>query len=187
MKTSIEIFKEFVFLFCSLCKAKFFQNLFCLIFVQGIVFALCSASFSSAFALEIRKHQNFSKNLAGFLLSGRIEEGDANRVLAVFEQFLDTPNRAAYLASPGGNLIEGIKLGLVFNRLRVKTVIEGKQICASACALAFLGGRDSKGFPWRSSSSDSVLGLHAFSSPKSRDMNSDDTQKIVALILEYGG
>lgn len=137
-------------------------------------------------AIEIRKHQNFSANLAAFLLSGRIEEGDASKVAAIFKKYMDVPNRAAYLASHGGNLFEGIKLGLVFNSLRVKTVIEGKQICASACALAFFGGRDSRGNPWRSSSNDSLLGVHAFRNPRSKDMNSDDTQKIVALILRYG-
>jgi hypothetical protein len=49
-------------------------------------------------------------------------------------------NIAIYLASLGGNLYEGMELGLYFRQNRIKTVVEGGQDCASACALAFLGG-----------------------------------------------
>jgi hypothetical protein len=50
-----------------------------------------------------------------------------------------------------GSLIEGLKLGYLFKDMRIKTVVEGdrpKNLCASACALAFLGGHDSQGRPW---------------------------------------
>jgi hypothetical protein len=35
------------------------------------------------------------------------------------------PNTAIYLSSPGGSLIEGLKLGYLFKEMRIKTVVEG--------------------------------------------------------------
>jgi hypothetical protein len=62
-------------------------------------------------------------------------------------------------------LIGGLKLGYVFKEMRMKTVVEGERpnnLCASACALAFLGGHDPQGRPWRSSTTSSLLGYHQF-------------------------
>ena len=92
----------------------------------------------------------------------------------------------AYLASPGGNLYEGMKLGLFFRQHRIKTVVEGGSDCASACALAFLGGTDSEGRPWRSSSSNSRLGFHAFRGISERAINEDEVQRTAADRLRYG-
>jgi len=89
------------------------------------------------------------------------------------------------LASPGGNLYEGMKLGLYFRQERIKTIVEGGEDCASACALAFLGGTDTKGQPWRSSSTNSRLGFHAFRGIE-KTASSDDVQLIVADMLRYG-
>ena len=86
----------------------------------------------------------------------------------------------AYLASPGGNLYEGMKHGLLFRQHRIKTVVEGGSDCASACALAFLGGTDSEGRPWRSSSSNSRLGFHAFRGISERAINEDEVQRTAA-------
>ncbi|GGF71967.1 hypothetical protein GCM10007301_34650 [Azorhizobium oxalatiphilum] len=68
---------------------------------------------------------------------------------------------------------------------RIKTVVEGGEACASACAIAFLGGTDSDGKPWRSSSTDSRLGFHAFRGI-SDTMDSDQVQVVVVDMLRYG-
>lgn len=46
------------------------------------------------------------------------------------------------LRSPGGLLEHGYKLGELFRRSRVRTKVGAGNICASSCALAFLGGVD---------------------------------------------
>lgn len=46
-----------------------------------------------------------------------------------------------YLNSGGGLLKDGFKLGYVFRKNSAYTIVTNKQTCASACALAFLGGR----------------------------------------------
>lgn len=46
-----------------------------------------------------------------------------------------------YLNSAGGLLADGYKLANTFRKYDVATALMGKQVCASACAIAFLGGQ----------------------------------------------
>jgi len=46
-----------------------------------------------------------------------------------------------FLNSKGGLLNDGYKLGQTFKKYQVTTVITRGQLCASSCAIAFLGGR----------------------------------------------
>ena len=96
------------------------------------------------------------------------------------------PNTAIYLSSPGGSLIEGLKLGYLFKEMRIKTVVEGDRpnnLCASACALAFLGGHDSQARPWRSSTTSSLLGYHQFYCGDGQQCR--DEQAAVSVILRF--
>ena len=79
-----------------------------------------------------------------------------------------------------------MRLGLYFHLNKIKTVVEGGQDCASACALAFLGGTDNAGLPWRSSSTNSRLGFHAFRGIAEKAASNDNVQSIVADMLRYG-
>lgn len=147
---------------------------------------LCWLSFesSTAWSLEFTIHKNNSRTLTAILASGPVENLDVERLDNLLSQIPKRPNTAVYLSSPGGDLYEGMRLGSYFRERRIKTVVEGGRSCASACAIAFLGGTDNKGDPWRSSSTDSSLGFHAFRSVSQLD--ADATQRIVADILRYG-
>jgi Clp protease len=46
-----------------------------------------------------------------------------------------------YLNSSGGLLKDGFKMGELFNKYQVSTRVINNQVCASACAFAFLGGK----------------------------------------------
>lgn len=48
--------------------------------------------------------------------------------------------KTVYLNSQGGNLADGYRMGEIFRANKVRTIITGRQVCASACAIAFLGG-----------------------------------------------
>jgi ATP-dependent protease ClpP protease subunit len=48
--------------------------------------------------------------------------------------------RAVYLNSRGGSLFHGLLLADVLRFHEVETIVLGNQLCASACAVAFLGG-----------------------------------------------
>jgi hypothetical protein len=124
--------------------------------------------------------------VTAILAVGEIEEGDVERLQTMLTSQPRRVTTAIYLASPGGSLFEGMRLGRYFKAQHVKTVVEGGQICASACALAFLGGHDNDGNPWRSSSTNSKLGFHAFSTPGAPLQDEGDTQLVVSKVLQYG-
>lgn len=60
-----------------------------------------------------------------------------------------------YMNSPGGTLQDGYAIGAVFRKRGVATRVTDRQVCASACAVAFLGGR------FREVSFDGKLVFHA--------------------------
>lgn len=136
-------------------------------------------------ALEFSEHQNNSPSLLAILGIGEIENGDADKLDKILRKFPKKKNTVIYLKSKGGSLHEGMRLGRYFQKHRIKTVVEGNSVCASACALAFLGGTDITGSSWRSSSDNSLLGFHAFSA-RTKNLDTDLVQKIVAEILAYG-
>ena len=96
------------------------------------------------------------------------------------------------LSSPGGNLFEGMALGEAIRRARFNAVVGRGTTCASACALAFLGGtaRYATGTgPGRTLEFGGWLGFHGFrfSDDKLVLLNeSVETSRVVTgLILEY--
>lgn len=62
---------------------------------------------------------------------------------------------SVFLSSGGGYLSDGYKLGDLFKQYQVNTVITGGQVCASSCAIAFLGGK------FRTMAYDAKLLFHA--------------------------
>jgi len=149
--------------------------------------SFCMMGAYGGMALEYRVHPgNKSKTLTAVLATGEIMQGDTVRLGTFLDSLPKRKNRAIYLASPGGNLLEGMALGKFFQERHIKTIVEGGQVCASACALAFLGGTDNDGQPWRSSSTNSLLGFHAFRSSGTENISSDDVQRVVALMIAYG-
>jgi hypothetical protein len=162
----------------------------------GLIGVILLALTSSAVcALEFRRHNVDSPRLNAISARGKIVEGDTERLVQYIEELPNKANTAIYLASPGGNMIEGIKLGYLLQQMRIKTIVEGdppNNFCYSACALAFLGGHDSTGGPWRSSTTNSHLGFHQFYCVNESGRESKcvadvgDTQRFVAFLLEYG-
>lgn len=122
----------------------------------GILIAFAS---SRALAAEIKVDPSVPNGL-GAVLEGRIEAGDFERIL----QFIEGDHHFAhlYLASPGGNLIEAIRIGSLLRQLRVSTTIPSKPLtrqswlatvtlhdlkvdradyqCAGACFFIFVAG-----------------------------------------------
>ena len=45
-----------------------------------------------------------------------------------------------YLSSCGGRLVDGFSMGNQFRQISANTYVNGEAICASSCAIAFLGG-----------------------------------------------
>ena len=138
------------------------------------------------FGLEFTIHENNSFSLNAIKAMGKIEINDSEKLHKYLSALKSKKHIAIYLNSGGGSLYGGMQLGRYFKKHHIKTVIEGYSICASACALAFLGGRDYKGEKWMSSTTTSKLGFHSFSYTHSKYEDMDRTQKTVSDILKYG-
>jgi hypothetical protein len=84
--------------------------------------------------------------------SGPFRQGDAEAMRELLAR-LEGQSKAApgaplatvELSSLGGDLNEGLKVGYLFRDFNVATVVRKKDICLSACALAFLGGTSAHG------------------------------------------
>lgn len=116
-------------------------------------------------AATISRIENGRPGTATFLLSGPIQSGDTQRMRAALARVSPGTAVSVLLESPGGHLAEGLMLGVLFHESKVTTVVRGDgAICYSACALAFLGGRDARtGQPMRVKMSEGKLGFHQFS------------------------
>ena len=144
-------------------------------------------------ALEISKHASDSAEVNAILLKGGVEDGDTFDLKVYISKLPKKPTVIVYLNSPGGNLREGMRLGRFFFDNKIETAVETKTACASACALAFLGGRDDAGKPHRTKASNSGLGFHSFSRDfDNKNYSADDlkivvqqTQTQVFLVAEY--
>lgn len=71
------------------------------------------------------------------LITGELVRGDAQRFTEVALSHRDA---TVVLASPGGNLQAGIDIGEAARLLDMRTMVPDNAVCASACALAWLGG-----------------------------------------------
>lgn len=82
-------------------------------------------------------------------MTGMIEDGDADRLRALLSELRRSTARAPTkplavieMSSIGGDIIEAMKLGYLFQEFGVATLVRAGQSCLSACALAFLGGAE---------------------------------------------
>lgn len=102
-------------------------SLFCL--------SIC-LSFSRTEAAEITVHET-GKAVYLIAIRGEITDGDASR----FERIAAlVDNGAVLLESPGGLLLEGLRIGQRIRENGYSTGVAPETECASACALIWLGG-----------------------------------------------
>ena len=119
----------------------------------------------------------------GWLCAERIyAEGDiSSKTAKNFRAFVQNHSGKAWtvsLDSPGGSLLGGMELGIEIRRQRHLTEILDEQTCASACAIAFLGGVQ------RSFDRRGRYGIHQFSST-SGSAGDGATQVTVAVLAKY--
>lgn len=79
---------------------------------------------------------------AVLLLSGEVTTGDAARLKNLLTASLASGKAASAirLDSPGGNLVEAVKLAAVVHRARIATVVVAGATCAGACFVALIAG-----------------------------------------------
>jgi hypothetical protein len=97
----------------------------------------CSAASAATLTATISKE---SKTVVS--LNGKIVEGDADKL----REIIKSENRAVrlvsgvHLNSPGGLLLEGLKLAAIIRYAKISTIVANGGRCASACFVAFAAG-----------------------------------------------
>jgi hypothetical protein len=145
--------------------------------------AMLGAVAQPAAAIEFTQHPSDSPEVNAILLKGRIDDGDTFELQVYIANLPKKPTLVVYLDSPGGNLREGMRLGRFFHQAKIETVVEAKTRCTSACALAFLGGRDNvTGKLKRTKSTTGAVGFHSFS--REFDKDRSYTAQDLAYVLQ---
>jgi hypothetical protein len=156
----------------------------------AVVFGATASS-----ALEFAKHPADNATVNAIEVKGNIETGDAVALQAYIAKLPHKTVTVVYLNSLGGSLEEGMALGRLFHRARIRTAVVGTDvICRSACSTAFLGGRDADtAEPWRVKGSTARLVFHSFEIEwgdkeyTAQDMGNAiaHTQKITLAMADY--
>ena len=158
----------------------------------GIYIGEGGGSYRSRFLRATWEHLPVSRVIE---ISGVIEKGDTDRlkVLVAASGFseciaegLCPYNNTISLNSPGGNLVEALKLGEFIAAQNFATLIAKGAVCESACALTFLGGYTNyEGFffPRRYVHETATLGIHRpyFRLPE-RTYSSEEVGNIVEIV-----
>jgi hypothetical protein len=150
----------------------------------------------AAAAAKITRIETGSPNTVTFRLYGKMVGGELQALQAEVAKLPPGQRVALVLESPGGLIAEGLKLGRYFHDAKIATfVFAGGNGCHSACALAFLGGRDAAtGKRLRVMMSGARLGFHQFSAKfdpaktyRQKDMNRvvADAQRVMDSIVGY--
>ena len=149
-----------------------------MLFVRLFVFITCLVTLNVARALEANitpTVDQWGTRSVIIHLSGTIENGDLERLVQLHDRLsadlgfcgseLGEVTCEITFNSTGGNLVEGMKLGLWINEEYIPTRLKAGDICASACTLAFLGGRKRYAVasaPHRVIEAGSHLGFHGY-------------------------
>ncbi|MFZ5782684.1 MAG: hypothetical protein ACOY4R_20985 [Pseudomonadota bacterium] len=129
--------------------------------------------------------------------TGRIEEGDADRLRGILEQVRrnapqrgDEPLAMIELSSLGGDLLEGLKLGYMLREFEVGTIVRKADICLSACALFFLGGTANRlpprALPSRTIEIGGQVGFHSFYTDPALIERETDGNAVAGIVRGFG-
>jgi hypothetical protein len=129
-----------------------------------------------------------NRNYLGYNLiyaSGHIKNGDLERLKNRYYSLPNNKQTIVVFNSYGGELYEGLNIGRFLKRNHIGSAVRRNGICASSCALAFLGGRAKNGkrlmiLPYSSS-----LGLHSFYYKNGNYVKLEKVQEDLANILSY--
>jgi len=115
-------------------------------------------------AADLRRIKIGVPDIEVFHYQGQVTSGDALRLQSEIAKLAPNKRVAILLNSVGGAYEEGKALGRLFYNAKISTFVLGNGgLCLSACAMAFLGGRDLvTGEPLRAVIQGGSLGFHQF-------------------------
>ena len=104
------------------------------------LFVIVLFFFAPIFCLAAEFSKSASRNDGPdiILVDGQLSIGDEKQFISAA---LNSENAIVVFQSPGGNLFAGIEIGKAIRLKGFSTFVPDGVQCASACALAWLGGR----------------------------------------------
>ena len=152
-------------------------------------FLLCIGAPSSQ-AATVKRLEAGRSDIAIFMIDGNLAGGETVELQRQVAKLPANLPVSVLLNSPGGSVSEGFQLGEFFYKAGISTFVLGYgHQCSSACALAFLGGRDAKtGRPSRVLMAGGKLGFHQFhltflrsDEAKNRTFNKADVEQVIKI------
>ena len=131
----------------------------------------------SSWAADISFTPQITKDIGVILVSGKLEEGDEEKFIAIA---LGTPQAVVRFNSDGGNLLAGIEIGKAIRLKDFVTEVADGDVCASACALAWLGGTKRVAHP------NSRIGFHAAYNAESGEVTGSGNAIVGAYLNQLG-
>jgi hypothetical protein len=111
--------------------------------VKGSVFAFAcvAAACSSGSAADLTTTLSRETRTI-VLLNGALAEGDASKLRDIIRASINSarPVSGIRFNSPGGSMLEGVRLAGVIQTAKVATVVASGATCAAACFIAFVAG-----------------------------------------------
>ncbi len=118
--------------------------------------------------------------------NGKIGRGDLYRLQ---QSYYSLTNRAKQTIivfnSSGGELNEGLKIGKFLLNHHIGSAVMPEGICASSCALAYLGGRDKYGRKLYILPRNAKLGFHNFYYKNRTLVNATQFEQDLSNVMEY--
>jgi hypothetical protein len=150
--------------------------------VAGLLLLAAAVSLPASAAVEVRLVDSANSGMSVVEVKGGVDPGDAGRLEQFIKQLPPGRPVAVNLNSPGGNIAEALLMGRFFHANNIATYVRGSgSRCLSACALAFLGGRDAQGVNFRVKGSQASLGYHSFRRVEAdREYTVQDMQRATA-------
>ena len=141
--------------------------------------ALISLCVPLAHAADMKLYRSDNTRESGIItVKGEIEYGDDRKLKELLEGQVPPP--LVILDSPGGNLHASLGMGAAIRIAGSNTLVHENSLCASGCALAWLGGKTRLAYPT------SKIALHAASKGTSSDVTASGNAMIGAYMARLG-
>jgi len=150
--------------------------------ILTILFTVCITSLNAlTFSVD-----SSNKNYNLIYATGKVVRGDLYRLQSAYAQLPNKRKQSIVVfSSNGGELNEGLRIGKYLYRHGIGSAVMKNSICASSCALAFLGGRDKYGRKLLVLPRGSKLGFHSFYYNNRAYVSSDQIQQDLSNVLTY--
>ena len=152
--------------------------------ILSITLVTLLSSFTSLSAMSFSVNRNYMGNNLIYA-SGQIRFGDAYKLERKYRSLDRSKQTIVVFNSNGGIMSEGIRIGKFLKANRIGSAVKKYGICASSCALAFLGGRDKSGSKYMILPYGSQLGYHSFYYNNRRYVKLNKVQRDISNVLDY--